>query len=301
MDVISNHNNESLQLRRLKDLVYKIDDVTIVASDGVKMKVSKFMLEFFTEIEIFQDDYDCIITPIHSSSLGIIVDVLNLTENVVTPGDLVDHQEHAEVLGLKMDALDTLALYTSHAGTMKCVKNVLKEKIINEGDIPMKSDVSNISNSLKVSTEDSEFKLPEFIKISFRGNKAGNGNIIESGELVGDICDKSFLDGKIVESMDMEPLSADLDNAELVGENISEIKGKSKENISSNITKNTIERSDSEKKLENKQGNNNKSIDESVEHLIDKEMLTNDCKNSDAPRTAKKNKAIHWKSKGNIG
>ena len=206
------------------------------------------MLEFFTEIEIFQDDYDCIVTPIQSSSLGIIVDVLNLTENVVTPGDLVDHQEHAEVLGLKMDALDTLALYTSHVGTMKCVKNVLKEKIINEEDIPMKSDVSNISNSLKVSTEDSEFKLPEFIKISFRGNKAGNGNVIEPGELVGDICDKSFLDGKIVESMGMEPLSADLDDAELVSENISEIKGKSKENISLDITKNTIERSDSENK-----------------------------------------------------
>ena len=83
----------------------------------------------------------------------------------------------------------------------------------------MKSDVSNISNSMKVS----EVKLPEFIKISFRGNKAGNGNIIEPGELVGDICDKSFLDGKIVESMDMEPLSADLDDAELVSENISEI------------------------------------------------------------------------------
>ena len=131
MDVISNHNNESLQLRRLKDLVYKIDDVTIVASDGVKMKLSKFMLEFFTEIEIFQDDYDCIITPIQSSSLGIIVDVLNLKENVVTPGDLVDHQEHAEVLGLKMDVLDTLAFYTSHVGTIKCVKNGLKKKIIN--------------------------------------------------------------------------------------------------------------------------------------------------------------------------
>ena len=137
MGLIINHHNESIQFSRLKNLVTHGDTIRIISSDRVTMNVSKFMLTFFGDI--FQHDQDCIITPIESSILNGIVDLLNLKKNV----DLED-VEYYELLGLDTKGLksvwEILNLKSDQDKKIKRIKSADKD-VVKEGGMPL---ISNL-------------------------------------------------------------------------------------------------------------------------------------------------------------
>ena len=147
MGLIINHHNESIQFSRLKNLVTHGDTIRIISSDGVTMNVSKFMLTFFGDI--FQHDQDCIITPIESSILSVIVDLLNLKKYV----DLVDSKYY------KLLGLDTKGL--------KSVWEILNPKIGQNVRIKkVKSAGNNVVKEGGMSPISDPFsELPSFIKV----------------------------------------------------------------------------------------------------------------------------------------
>ena len=129
MGLVINHHNESIQFNRLKSLVTHGDTINIVSSDGVTMNVSRFMLTFFSDI--FQQDQDCIITPIHSSTLNVIVDLLNLKKNVG-----LEDEECYQLLGLDTKGLK----YICEILNLKMTENFkIKEvtSVDNDDEIPV--------------------------------------------------------------------------------------------------------------------------------------------------------------------
>ena len=134
MGLIINHHNESIQFSRLKNLVTHGDTIRIISSDRVTMNVSKFMLTFFGDI--FQHDQDCIITPIESSILNGIVDMLNL-KNV----ELKD-VEYYQLLGLDTKGLESVSeILNLKIGQNVKIKKAKSVDVLEEGGF---SPISNL-------------------------------------------------------------------------------------------------------------------------------------------------------------
>ena len=115
MRYISNHKGETLLFSRLKHLVSESATVTIVSSDNASFEVSKFVFTFFSDI--FHDNHDCIIAPLSSSSLSLIVDFINLHKDVNLSKESSNYiqyvLEEAELLGLSKESLKNLVLPSS--------------------------------------------------------------------------------------------------------------------------------------------------------------------------------------------
>ena len=152
MRYISNHKGETLLFSRLKHLVSESATVTIVSSDNASFEVSKFMFTFFSDI--FHDNHDCIIAPLSSSSLSLIVDFINLHKDVNLSKESNNYikyvLEEAELLGLSQESLKNLILPSSGrnengigAGSKILVNNG------NKTQIEKKSMTDNVLNKVK--------------------------------------------------------------------------------------------------------------------------------------------------------
>lgn len=74
---MKNHHDESILLTRLKST--SEDTINIVSNDGVSFKMPKFIFTFFSDV--FEDVHDCILAPMTSTNLNMILQFLRIDQN----------------------------------------------------------------------------------------------------------------------------------------------------------------------------------------------------------------------------
>ena len=107
--LVTNHREESLLLNSLKNHASRGDEIIIISSDNVKMRLSRFIFNFFSD-GFQDDDYDCIITPIMSKNLQTFVDFLRLGDdnNFIETNYNNIFLDDAHLLGIDKDSLGSL-------------------------------------------------------------------------------------------------------------------------------------------------------------------------------------------------
>ena len=174
------------------------ETIKIISSDGVMMNVSSFMMDFFGNT--FYHDLDCIITPITSSILNVIVDLLNLKKNVE-----LEDEEYYQLLGLDTKGLKDV---------WEILNTVNIENITSSHDdkIPV-PEISSISNLF--------LELQSFVKVASINQYEDNNSDVakplvkyEDTNLVASNCDA----GKDIEFQDQAKDSIiDNNSKEIVG------------------------------------------------------------------------------------
>ena len=75
--LVKNHHNEAILLTRLQST--SGDTINIVSNDGVSFKMPKFIFTFFSDV--FEDVHDCILAPMTSTNLNMILQFLRIDQN----------------------------------------------------------------------------------------------------------------------------------------------------------------------------------------------------------------------------
>ena len=181
MRYISNHKGETLLFSRLKHLVSESETVTIVSSDNASFEVSKFVFTFFSDI--FHYNHDCIIAPLSSSSLSLIVDFINLHKAVNLSKESSNYiqyvLEEAELLGLSKESLKNLVLPSSGRNETGAGRKTL----VNNGNKPQleKKNIKTDYALNKIKAEKSnELDEEEEGQISISVNKNETDNDVQS-------------------------------------------------------------------------------------------------------------------------
>ena len=157
--LVKNHHDESILLTRLKST--SEDTINIVSNDGVSFKMPKFIFTFFSDV--FEDVHDCILAPMTSTNLNMILQFLRIdqNENILNEScNLVNYFiQEAEALcfnkiGLEnyIDALNKRRNKASEDEKRKVnvphFKNALKVSFVSES--PYISDEANNSGKFEV-------------------------------------------------------------------------------------------------------------------------------------------------------
>ena len=78
MKLLSNNIGERVSIERLSNFALRTERISIVSLEGDCFKVSKFVISFLSDF--IDEDHDTILTPITSSKLKYITDVLNISK-----------------------------------------------------------------------------------------------------------------------------------------------------------------------------------------------------------------------------
>ena len=154
MELIHNRKGESFDRMRLSRMLK--EKIAITSAEGERFQVSKFMIGFMSDSfqDVYDYDYDMILTSIESSQLEIMVSVLNMREGSEVPDDFTATAE----LGIEMECFNSLvrALHVSQMNLKQESKDSASE--IKESAC----DVINHSIN-EQTTNDNELPLPSVI------------------------------------------------------------------------------------------------------------------------------------------
>ena len=198
MRYISNHKGETLLFSRLKHLVSESATVTIVSSDNASFEVSKFMFTFFSDI--FHDNHDCIIAPLSSSSLSLIVNFINLHKDVNLSKESNNYiqyvLEEAELLGLSQESLKNLILPSSGRNEYEIGEG--SKVLVNNGNKTQIEKRSMTDNALnKVKTEKpNELDEEEEMQLSISVNNKETDSDVQTTKNPIEIIEDNLADRK---------------------------------------------------------------------------------------------------------